>query len=109
PGGCQQYYKLSPDLVTLGKALGCGLPVAAFAGRADVMNALAWGGVLHYGTHNGSRIGLHAARASLRTLAANNGAAFRHTWKIADKLCNCLSRIFQEEEVSAMVQRVGPM
>ena len=109
PGGCQQYYKLSPDLVTLGKALGCGLPVAAFCGRAEVMNALAWGGVLHYGTHNGSRIGLHAARASLRKLAENNGAAFRHIWKIADKLCNGLSRIFQKRKVPAIVQRVGPM
>ena len=50
PGGCQQHYKLSPDLVTFGKALGCGLPVAALAGRAAVMDALEWGGVLHYGT-----------------------------------------------------------
>jgi glutamate-1-semialdehyde 2,1-aminomutase len=86
PGGCAEYYKLTPDLITLGKALGCGLPVAAFVGRAEVMDALAWGGVLHYGTHNGSRIGMHAARASLRMLGQNNFAAFRHTWKIAEKL-----------------------
>ena len=43
PGGCQEYYKLSPDLVTFGKALGCGLPVAALVGRAEVMDALAVG------------------------------------------------------------------
>ena len=35
PGGCQEYYQLSPDLVTFGKALGSGLPVAALVGRAD--------------------------------------------------------------------------
>src|SRR5208337_4883474 len=35
PGGCQEYYQLSPDLVTFGKALGCGLPVAALVGRAE--------------------------------------------------------------------------
>jgi glutamate-1-semialdehyde 2,1-aminomutase len=109
PGGCQEYYKLSPDLVTLGKALGCGLPVAAFAGRAEVMNALSWGGVLHYGTHNASRIGLHAARASLRKLTENDGAAFRHTWKIADKLCGGLTEIFHRKRVAAIVQRVVPM
>jgi glutamate-1-semialdehyde 2,1-aminomutase len=109
PGGCQEYYKLSPDLVTLGKALGCGLPVAAFAGRAVVMEALAWGGVLHYGTHNGSRIGMHAARASLRKLTENNCAAFAHTWAIADRLCSGLTAIFQRKKIPAIVQRVGPM
>ena len=109
PGGCAEYYKLMPDLVTLGKALGCGLPVAAFAGRAEIMDALAWGGVLHYGTHNGSRIGLHAARASLQKLTENDSAAFRHTWKIADKLCAGLVGIFKKKQLSAIVQRVGPM
>ena len=109
PGGCAEYYQLMPDLVTLGKALGCGLPVAAFAGRAEIMDALAWGGVLHYGTHNGSRIGLHAARASLQKLTENNSAAFRHTWKIADKLCDGLVGIFKKKQLSAIVQRVGPM
>jgi glutamate-1-semialdehyde 2,1-aminomutase len=109
PGGCAEYYKLMPDLVTLGKALGCGLPVAAFAGRAEIMDALAWGGVLHYGTHNGSRIGLHAARASLQKLTENDSAAFRHTWKIADKLCDGLVGIFKNKRLSTIVQRVGPM
>ncbi len=77
PGGCQEYYNLSPDLVTFGKALGCGLPVAALVGRAEVMDALQWGGVLHYGTHNGSRIGMYAARANLRVLTRDNNASFR--------------------------------
>jgi len=109
PGGCQQYYKLSPDLVTLGKALGCGLPVAAFAGRAEIMQALAWGGVLHYGTHNASRIGLHAARASLRKLTENHCAAFQHIWRVAERLRSGLVEIFQKRHVSAIVQGVGPM
>jgi len=109
PGGCAEYYQLMPDLLTLGKALGCGLPVAAFAGRAEIMDALAWGGVLHYGTHNGSRIGLHAARASLKKLTENNSAAFQHTWKIADKLCDGLVGIFKKKQLSIIVQRVGPM
>jgi glutamate-1-semialdehyde 2,1-aminomutase len=109
PGGCAEYYQLMPDLLILGKALGCGLPVAAFAGRAEIMDALAWGGVLHFGTHNGSRIGLHAARASLQKLTENDSAAFRHTWKIADKLCDGLVGIFTKKQRSAIVQRVGPI
>jgi glutamate-1-semialdehyde 2,1-aminomutase len=109
PGGCAEYYNLSPDIVTLGKALGCGLPVAAFVGRAEVMDALAWGGVLHYGTHNGSRIGLHAAQAGLQKLTQDKCAAFRHTWSIADSLCNGLVALFKKRHVPAIVQRVGPM
>jgi len=109
PGGCQEYYKLSPDLVTFGKALGCGLPVAALVGRAEVMDALQWGGVLHYGTHNGSRIGMHAARANLRVLTRDNNASFRHTWLIAERLCAGLRDLFQKKGRAAIVQNVGPM
>jgi glutamate-1-semialdehyde 2,1-aminomutase len=109
PGGCQQYYKLSPDLVTFGKALGCGLPVAALVGRAEIMDALEWGGVLHYGTHNGSRIGMHATRANLRVLTQDNNAAFRHTWRIAERLCAGLRNVFANKGRAVIVQNVGPM
>lgn len=109
PGGCQEHYKLSPDLVTFGKALGCGLPVAALVGRAQVMDALQWGGVLHYGTHNGSRIGMHAARANLRVLTRDNNASFRHTWSIAERLCAGYTNLFRKQGSAAIVQSVGPM
>ncbi|MGA8342796.1 MAG: aminotransferase class III-fold pyridoxal phosphate-dependent enzyme, partial [Candidatus Sulfotelmatobacter sp.] len=109
PGGCQEYYKLSPDLVTFGKALGCGLPVAALVGRAEVMDALQWGGVLHYGTHNGSRIGMCAARANLRVLTRDNNASFRHTWRIAERLCEGYKDLFQRKGLAVVVQNAGPM
>ena len=108
-GGCQEYYKLKPDLVSFGKALGCGLPVAAFAGRADVMSALAGGGVLHYGTHNASRIGMFAARANLRRLTRDGGAAFRYIWDLADQLGRGITELFRRKGTAAIVQRVGPM
>lgn len=109
PGGCQQHYKLSPDLVTFGKALGSGLPVAALVGRAAVMDALQWGGVLHYGTHNGSRIGMFAARANLRALTRDNSSSFQHTWRIADLICSRLRELLRKKGVAAIVQNVGPM
>jgi len=109
PGGCQEHYKLSPDLVTFGKALGCGLPVAALVGRADVMDALQWGKVLHYGTHNGSRIGMFAARANLRVLTRDSHASFRHTWRTAEKLCAGLRDVCMKKSRKAIVQNVGPM
>jgi len=108
-GGCQEHYGITPDISTFGKAMGAGLPVAGFVGRADIMQALEWGGVLHYGTQNASRVGLCAARASLRELISDDGAAFRHTWRIGEKLCQGLRDLFEETGTKAIVQNVGPM
>lgn len=108
-GGCQQYYDVQADLLTFGKALGAGFPVAAFAGRAEIMEALAWGGVLHYGTQNASRIGLYAARAGLRELRRDDGAAFRHVWRLGESLGDGLTRVFKESGARAIAQGVGPM
>ncbi len=109
PGGCQQHYEIEPDITVFGKALGAGTPVAAFAGRAEIMEALAWGGVLHYGTQNASRLGLFAARASLQELNRDNGAAYRHTWRIGERLADGLGELFGDTETAAVVQGVGPM
>jgi glutamate-1-semialdehyde 2,1-aminomutase len=109
PGGCQEHYAVHADIITFGKGLGAGLPVAAFAGLADVMEALAWGGVLHYGTQNGSRLGMYAARANLQQLLADDGAAFQHIWKIGESLCDGLRDLFRETGTPAIVQNVGPM
>jgi glutamate-1-semialdehyde 2,1-aminomutase len=109
PGGCAEHYGVRPDIATFGKALGAGLPVAAFSGRADIMEALAWGGVLHYGTQNASRVGLYAARTSLRELSENDGAAYEHCWKIGEGLAGGLQDLFEETGTPAIVQGVGPM
>jgi len=109
PGGCQQHYAVGADIVTFGKGVGAGLPVAGFCGRTDLMEALAWGGVLHYGTQNASRVGMFAAAANLRELERDDGAAFAHLWMIGDALCNGLRELFAARQVPAIVQNVGPM
>jgi len=109
PGGCQQYYGVTADIATFGKALGAGLPVAAIVGRAEIMDAFAWGGVLHYGTQNASRVGMYAARANLQALQENDGAAFRHTWRIGERLVDGLRGVFADTGTTAIVQSVGPM
>ncbi len=109
PGGCQQHYDVGADIVTFGKGVGAGLPVAGFAGRADLMDGLAWGGVLHYGTQNASRIGMYAAAANLRELRRDDGAAFRHLWHIGDLLATGLREVFEARGVPAIAQSVGPM
>ena len=109
PGTCQEYYGVTPDICTLGKALGNGLPLAAFVGRADIMAALAWGNVLHYGAQNASRIGLYATRAGLREMSRDSGAALRHAERIAHRLSDGLRDLFEERGTRAIVQNVGAM
>jgi len=109
PGGCQELYGLAPDISTFGKALGAGLPVAAIGGRAEIMEAFRWGGVLHYGTQNASRVGLAAARASLQVLEADGGAAFGRLRRVADALVAGLRAVFAETNTPAIVQQAGPM
>jgi len=109
PGGCQQHYGVTADLATFGKALGAGLPVAAITGRAEVMEGFAWGGVLHYGTQNASRIGLAAAHASLAELQRDSGAAFAHLWRIGEQFAAGLNAAFREIGTRAIAQGVGPM
>jgi glutamate-1-semialdehyde 2,1-aminomutase len=109
PGGCQERFGVQADIATFGKALGAGLPVAAFTGRAEIMDALAWGGVLHYGTQNASRVGLFAARASLQVLQRDGGAAFRQIERIGNQLWDGLRALCATRGVPAIVQSVGPM
>jgi glutamate-1-semialdehyde 2,1-aminomutase len=73
------------------------------------MAALQWGGVLHYGTHNGSRIGMFAARANLRVLTRDHNASFRHTRRIAERLCAGYRELFRKQGRAVVVQNVGPM
>lgn len=70
PGGVQGITGIVPDLATYGKALGNGYPIAALAGRADLMTMLEPGkGPVFVGTFNGHAISVAAANASLSLLA----------------------------------------
>jgi glutamate-1-semialdehyde 2,1-aminomutase len=68
-GGAQAYYQVKPDLTTLGKVIGGGLPVAAFGGRRDIMSGIApLGPVYQAGTLSGNPLSMAAGLAMLRVL-----------------------------------------
>jgi len=70
-GGAQQLYRINADLTCLGKVIGGGLPLAAFAGRAEIMDMLApMGPVYQAGTLSGNPIATAAANATLDVLLA---------------------------------------
>jgi len=67
PGGAQKHFGVTPDLATFAKAIANGFPVAAIAGRADLLDLFAKG-VLHGGTFNSQPVAMAATVATLRAL-----------------------------------------
>lgn len=92
-GGCAELYGLTPDIVTYGKALGAGLPMAMIGGRDEVMAGLEWGKVLHFGTHNAGRLALHVAKAMLEVMLADNQAGFRRIGDLGRKMAGEVERV----------------
>jgi glutamate-1-semialdehyde 2,1-aminomutase len=71
-GGAQQRYKIRPDLTTLGKVIGGGLPVGAYGGRRDIMSQVAPAGPIYQaGTLSGNPLAVAAGLAMLRHLEAH--------------------------------------
>ncbi len=70
PGGAQQRYNVMPDLTTLGKIVGGGLPVGAYGGREEIMAHISpVGPVYQAGTLSGNPLAMHAGVATLRKIA----------------------------------------
>jgi len=62
-GGASERLGVKPDLVTLAKSIGGGLPLAAFGGRKDIMDTITSGRMWHFGTYNGNPLTMAAAAA----------------------------------------------
>jgi glutamate-1-semialdehyde 2,1-aminomutase len=105
-GGACERYGIRADVVSFGKALGAGFPVAAIAGRADVMEAFARGRVLHYGTQNANPLLLRVVRESLAMLTAE---ALQRLDRLGERLAAGLREAVADAAAAALVQNVGPM
>jgi glutamate-1-semialdehyde 2,1-aminomutase len=75
-GGATERFGVQPDMVTLAKALGGGLPVGAIGGTEEVFSVVENGAVYQVGTYNGNPLGVAAARASLEEVLTP--AAYAH-------------------------------
>jgi glutamate-1-semialdehyde 2,1-aminomutase len=100
-GGAQERFRVPPDLTILGKIVGGGLPLAAFGGRADVMDRLAPGGdVYQAGTLSGNPLATAAGLAVLRRL---------HDPEVYEELERRGRRLEEGLSPHGRVQRVGAM
>ena len=108
PGGAQALYGIAPDLTTLGKVIGGGLPVGAFGGRADIMQHLApAGSVYQAGTLSGNPLAMAAGLATLRKVLAPT--FFERLEQKTSRLVDGLRRAGETTGLPMVVNQVGGM
>jgi glutamate-1-semialdehyde 2,1-aminomutase len=105
-GGAQGLMGVKPDLTIFAKALGAGFPVAALAGRRDIMELIASGRVNHSGTYNANVVSMSAALATLRTLAADDQAVYRRLQAAGTALMTGISDAARRVGVDVQVSGV---
>jgi len=108
-GGAQQVFNVTPDLATVAKALAGGFALSAYGGRAEIMDLIAKGDVLHAGTLNANRVVIAAAYATLECLEEENGKIYRKLYQTANKLVTGIRDIIETLAIEAIVQGTGPM
>jgi glutamate-1-semialdehyde 2,1-aminomutase len=107
-GGAQELYGVMPDLTTLGKIIGGGLPVGAFGGRAEIMDYIApEGPVYQAGTLSGNPLAMAAGIAVLETLKEKT--VYETLEQLSRQLADGLKEAFSEAGVPAYFARVGSM
>ena len=102
PGGAQQRFGVIPDLATFGKAIANGFPVSALAGRRDLMEQMATGGVLHGGSYNALPAAMAAVVATLNELKRPETSNLLELQ--GKKLMTGINDAFAEAGVEAQVQ-----
>jgi len=106
-GGAQELYDITPDLTTLGKIIGGGLPVGAFGGRADIMSHIApEGNVYQAGTLSGNPL---ATVAGLTVLRALNADVYKTLEQRTAQLAAGLQTLAAEAGIAVCVNKVCGM
>jgi glutamate-1-semialdehyde 2,1-aminomutase len=108
-GGAQEYYGIMPDLTTLGKIIGGGLPVGAYGGRKDIMKMLAPSGpVYQAGTLSGNPLAMTAGIVMLKTLN-DNPSIYAELDRKASMLESGLKDNLAKTGVKGIINRAGSL
>ncbi len=106
-GGAQEYYGITPDLTTLGKIIGGGMPMAAYGGRREIMEKVApLGGVYQAGTLSGNPIATTAGITTLHILKENADHIYPQITEATRQLADAARDTFGD---SVQVNQVGSL
>lgn len=106
-GGAQEIYDVKPDITTLGKVIGGGLPVGAYGGRKEIMDKLSPNGpVYQAGTLSGNPLAMYAGMSVLKNL---NTQVFKKLDEISEKIFIGINKNIKQTQTKAVVSRLGSM
>jgi glutamate-1-semialdehyde 2,1-aminomutase len=107
-GGAQERYGITPDITTLGKIIGGGLPVGAYGGSREIMNNIAPAGPIYQaGTLSGNPLSMTAGLVTLRRL--RDKSVYDRLEASSRKLCDGLTAAAREAGVTTTTNRVASM
>jgi len=107
-GGAQGRFGITPDLTTLGKIIGGGLPVGAYGGRKEIMELVApLGPMYQAGTLSGNPLAVAAGLATLREVS--RPGVYDKLDAMAVRLTKGLTDVFARKEIPSTINRVGSM
>jgi glutamate-1-semialdehyde 2,1-aminomutase len=107
-GGAQELYNIKPDLTTLGKIIGGGLPVGAYGGRKDIMEQVAPAGPIYQaGTLSGNPLAMAAGREML--LALKERGMYEKLENLSAELAMDLKSLAKKHSIETTFNRVGSM
>lgn len=108
-GGAQELYGITPDLTTLGKIIGGGLPVGAYGGKKEIMENLAPGGAVYQaGTLSGNPLAMAAGLETLKIMNQTDGF-YEKLEEKAIRLENGLLDNIKKTGTKAIINRVGSL
>jgi glutamate-1-semialdehyde 2,1-aminomutase len=109
-GGAQELYGIKPDLTTMGKIIGGGLPVGGYGGPAEIMNLVApLGPMYQAGTLSGNPLAMAAGIATLRNLKENKAKIYPQLEKLSAQLVDGITTAAKDKGVTLCGNRVGSM
>ncbi len=109
-GGAQELYGIQPDLTTLGKIIGGGLPVGAYGGPSEIMDLVApLGPMYQAGTLSGNPVTMAAGLATLRHLRDHKQEIYPRLEKLGGEVVTGVSAAAREAGVAICHNRVGSM